>query len=205
MSRRLVVVLVLLGMVTIVASAWRVLLRPTVHTPLEFPCLDSPAAGWLTAQSERSLLRLEWDGDGGGRVGIAPAGDTLVVWTPMPEAEVRRTAREVTEPLRRNVSSDSFDSVSLLIACDANLTPWAGETTEVMGYRPCLEWPLEKIPSCLAEVRKERSTVVDWRAGAVGERIDAQSQKRGLKLPPREPSLNDYRYRPPWGGTPVTE
>lgn len=195
--RRLRLVLVFLSLAAIVGAGWFFAFRGARVAPFPpqlFPCLDDPADGWLTAQSSRVLLRIEWSADAG-QVGVAPEGGAIA-WRATTEAEARRVARSIVLPLTSPATAKSpfSEQVSLLVGCSAQNTYWNGETENIPSYRWC-EWPrLVDVPisarivsvfECYDEVRKERSVPVDTRAASIADRLDRESTAFGLKLPPR--------------------
>ncbi|MFT3707387.1 MAG: hypothetical protein QM817_06935 [Archangium sp.] len=214
--RRLCIVLVLLSLAALSGAGLLFAFRGArvaPYPPQTFPCLDDSGDGWLTAQSSRVLLRIEWAADAG-QVGVAPEGGAIA-WRATTEAEARRVARSIVLPLTEPATAKSpfSEKVALLIGCSAKNTYWNGETQNIPSYQWC-EWPqvaempirarAEVVYDCYADVHAQRLIPIDTRAASIADRMDREANAFGLHLGPRVEDLPRPRvpviFRPPGPG-----
>lgn len=168
------------------ALAWSRARGGRTTFPPPFPCVATAKTGWLTAVTSDAMLRLEW-GDGTGMVGVSRK-DEPVAFEPRPEAEVRKLALDVLEPISAPIRSSTFEKVSLFAGCDGVGAQWRGETTDAAPtYRECLRPISETRPECLLRVWRERGKELDEAPGAVADRILAEVTAGGVVLPVRPP------------------
>jgi hypothetical protein len=178
---------------------------PRARDPeVDFSCLGAPRAGWLTAQSDRLMVRIEWGADAG-QVGVAVRNGDLQ-WKPRSEAEARALAAELVAPVNAaNDVRDVSEHASIFVSCELGHQSWSGATERLPKYGECFERQSDTLTGraqlafeCLRDTREVRQGPVDPRAAAVADAMERAALPWGLTLPAPTSSFRRSK-RAPWG------
>lgn len=183
--RRVLIGLLVVAVLLVAASG--VLLRRWSNRATLYPCIETSRSGWLTAVAEGVLVRVEW-GEQSGKTSVTPES-SAVVWKDVGASAARTTAMQVLRPSSA-VGSSASGKISLYVSCDGVGTYWAGETTDPVPWKTCLDPKRETRVACLERAIASRRGG-DRTAGALTERVRGLARANDITPAPSR----DYYFR----------